>query len=199
MRRGDLRSVKSRRPIDEAHCIVVVWSKNSVESEWVRTEANEGLVRGNLVPVAIETVKPPLAFRMLQTIDVAAPDASASLVGAIAKLLPAPVVPDGLPCVGRGRELERVREAVARAKQGAGSLLLFSGEAGVGKTRMSLEAERIARNAEVLVLRGHCSDGESAAPYEPLLEQIERISRLLGPEAMRQAMGGRTRPRALPS
>jgi tetratricopeptide (TPR) repeat protein len=174
--------------IDEAHCIVVVWSKNSVESEWVRTEANEGLVRGNLVPVAIEAVKPPLAFRMLQTIDIASPEAGANLVSAIAKLLPPPAVTDGLPCVGRGRELERVRDAVGRAKQGTGSLLLFSGEAGVGKTRMALEAERLARGAGVLVLRGHCSDVESAPPYEPLLEQIERISRLLGPDAMRQAM-----------
>ncbi len=177
------------KAIDEASCIVVVWSKNSVESEWVRTEAHEGLTKGNLVPVAIETVKPPLAFRMIQTIDVAAPDATASLVSAIAKLLPVPSAGDGLPCVGRAREFARIGEAVDRARRGEGALMLFSGEAGVGKTRMTLEAERIARAAEMLVLRGHCSDAESAPPYQPLLEQIERLARLVGPEAMRERMG----------
>ncbi len=177
------------KAIDEARCIVVVWSKNSVESEWVRTEANEGLIKGILVPVVIETVRPPLAFRMIQTIDIAAPDAAASLVSAIAKLLPAPSAGDGLPCVGRARELERVGEAVDRAGRGEGDLVLFSGEAGIGKTRMTMEAERLARARDVLVLRGHCSDAESGAPYQPLLEQIERIARLLGPEAMRQRMG----------
>jgi hypothetical protein len=177
------------KAIDEARCIIVVWSKHSIESEWVRTEANEGLVRGNLVPVAIETVRPPLAFRMLQTIDIAAPDANASLVSAIAKLLPAPSAGEGLPCVGRARELERIGAALDRAKRGEGSLLLFSGEAGIGKTRMTAEAERLARSGEVLVLRGHCSDAEGAPPYQPLLEQIERLARLIGPEAMRQRLG----------
>ena len=175
--------------IDEAHCIVVVWSHNSVESEWVRTEANEGLVKGNLVPVSIEEVKPPLAFRRIQTIDFTAPGASASLVTAIAKLLPTPVAGDGLPCVGRARELERIGEAIEKTKRGEGAFLLFSGEAGVGKTRMTLEAERAARGDGLLVLRGHCSDMDSAPPYQPLLEQIERIARLLGPDAMRQSMG----------
>ena len=177
------------KAIEEASCIVVVWSKNSVESEWVRIEAHEGLTKGNLVPVAIEAVKPPLAFRMTQTIDLAAPDATASLVSAIAKLLPAPLAGAGLPCVGRASELGRVDEAIDRAKRGEGALMLFAGEAGVGKTRMTLEAERVARSADVLVLRGHCSDADSAPPYQPLLEQIERLARLIGPEAMRERMG----------
>src|SRR5580698_11105586 len=125
------------KAIDEARCIVVVWSKTSVESEWVRTEANEGLVKGILVPVAIETVRPPLAFRMLQTIDIAASGAVGALVSAIAKFLPPPAAGEGLPCVGRVREIERSREAVGRAGRKEGSLLLFSGEAGVGKTRMT--------------------------------------------------------------
>jgi tetratricopeptide (TPR) repeat protein len=177
------------RAIDEAHCIVVVWSHNSVESEWVRTEANEGLIKGNLVPVAIEAIKPPLAFRRIQTIDFTAPDASASLVTAIAKLLPATASSEGLPCVGRTREIGRLGEAIERARGGDGGLLLFSGEAGVGKTRMTLEAERMARDAGLLVLRGHCPDVDSAPPYQPLLEQIERLARLIGPEVMRQRLG----------
>ena len=44
-----------------------VWSAHSVNSDWVRTEAHEGLDRGVLVPVSIDDVKPPLAFRRTQT------------------------------------------------------------------------------------------------------------------------------------
>ena len=156
----------------------------------MRIEANEGLTKGNLVPVAFEAVRPPLAFRMIQTIDIAAPDAEASLVSAIAKLLPAPLTGAGLPCVGRASELGRIDEALERARRGLGQLLLFSGEAGVGKTRMTLEAERIARGSDVLVLRRPLVGRRPPPPpYQPLLEQIERLARLIGPEAMRERMG----------
>ena len=54
------------RAIAEAGCIVVVWSVNSVESEWVRAEVEEGARRGLLVPVMIDDVLPPLAHRRRQ-------------------------------------------------------------------------------------------------------------------------------------
>jgi hypothetical protein len=50
--------------------VVVVWSNDSVRSEWVINEANEGLQKGALVPVCIDDVRPPLAFRRRQTIRV---------------------------------------------------------------------------------------------------------------------------------
>ena len=53
--------------LDSAKCMLVVWSEKSVASRWVRTEASEGLERNILVPVFIEDVKPPLAFRHIQT------------------------------------------------------------------------------------------------------------------------------------
>ena len=53
--------------LDSAKCMLVVWSKKSAASRWVRTEASEGLERNILVPVFIEDVKPPLAFRHIQT------------------------------------------------------------------------------------------------------------------------------------
>lgn len=53
--------------IDAASCVVVVWSQNSVASDWVATEAGEGLERRILVPVQIEDVKPPLIYRRLHT------------------------------------------------------------------------------------------------------------------------------------
>jgi hypothetical protein len=51
--------------LDEAKCVVVLWSTISVASEWVRNEASEGKRREILVPVFIEPVEAPLAFRLL--------------------------------------------------------------------------------------------------------------------------------------
>ncbi len=52
--------------LDEARCVVVVWSQSSVQSEWVKVEADEGMNRRILVPVLIEEARIPLAFRRIQ-------------------------------------------------------------------------------------------------------------------------------------
>ena len=59
--------------IDEAlkaaDAVVVLWSKYSVESAWVRDEAAAGRDSGRLVPVSLDDTDPPLGFRQFQTID----------------------------------------------------------------------------------------------------------------------------------
>lgn len=52
-----------------ARCVVVLWSKFSATSDWVKTEAAEGLARKILVPVRTEEINLPLEFRRLQTVD----------------------------------------------------------------------------------------------------------------------------------
>jgi hypothetical protein len=52
-----------------AKCIIVIWSKNSITSRWVKNEAAEGAERSILVPVLIDKVTIPLAFRGLQAIE----------------------------------------------------------------------------------------------------------------------------------
>lgn len=49
-----------------ASCVLVVWSTASVESDWVREEADEGLRREILVPVQIDSCQIPLGFRRVQ-------------------------------------------------------------------------------------------------------------------------------------
>jgi TIR domain len=48
------------------NCVVVLWSATSIHKHWVKNEASEAMARGILVPVLIEDVKPPLAFRQIQ-------------------------------------------------------------------------------------------------------------------------------------
>jgi TIR domain/PDZ domain len=55
--------------IGAASCMIVMWSRASVLSEWVRTEASEGKRRGILVPVFLDAVPAPLAFRLLEGAD----------------------------------------------------------------------------------------------------------------------------------
>jgi len=50
----------------DARCVVVAWSKTSIESEWVQEEADEGRERGILHPILIDDVRPPLGFRAIQ-------------------------------------------------------------------------------------------------------------------------------------
>ena len=76
--------------LDAAKCVVVVWSQDSVQSDWVRAEANEGLSRGILVPVLIDDTRPPLIFRSLQNLEYRLGDAAVlgSLVDAVDKIVP---------------------------------------------------------------------------------------------------------------
>jgi YD repeat-containing protein len=55
--------------LETATSVVVLWSKHSVVSEWVKNEAQVAVERGTLVPALIDAVKPPLEFRRKQTVD----------------------------------------------------------------------------------------------------------------------------------
>jgi formylglycine-generating enzyme required for sulfatase activity len=53
--------------LEAARCVIVVWSRASVASGWVRAEAEEGRQRDILVPVILDDgVRIPLGFRPIQ-------------------------------------------------------------------------------------------------------------------------------------
>jgi outer membrane protein OmpA-like peptidoglycan-associated protein len=55
--------------IENSKCVIVLWSKQSITSEWVHEEASEGKKRNILIPLRIEDVEIPLGFRIRQTAD----------------------------------------------------------------------------------------------------------------------------------
>lgn len=57
------------RALTAAACVIVVWTRNSVASEWVVNEASDARKRSRLVPVLLDAVTPPLEFRHLQAAD----------------------------------------------------------------------------------------------------------------------------------
>jgi len=54
------------RQIEDARALLVLWSKDSVESDWVRNEARTGKVRDRLVAVQIDQCELPLEFHSIQ-------------------------------------------------------------------------------------------------------------------------------------
>ena len=56
-----------KEAMDEAKCIIVLWSKESVKSDWVQNEASEGARRKILVPMLIDDVEIPFEFRRIQS------------------------------------------------------------------------------------------------------------------------------------
>lgn len=55
--------------IERAKCAIVLWSKTSVKSKWVKTEASEAEARDVLVPARIDETALPLEFKRIQTAD----------------------------------------------------------------------------------------------------------------------------------
>ena len=51
--------------IDQAKCVIVIWSQSSVGSKWVYAEATEADSQGKLVPVTIEQCRPKPPFNVL--------------------------------------------------------------------------------------------------------------------------------------
>jgi DNA-binding CsgD family transcriptional regulator len=71
--------------------------------------------------------------------------------------------------LGRTNELAQLVSAMQRARGGAGGIVLVSGDAGVGKTRLIAELAR--READALVLGGAAGQSGSA-PYGPVVAAL---------------------------
>ena len=102
------------RALSESKCVIVLWSSASVVSEWVKSEASEAKRRNILVPVFIEAVDAPLAFRLLNGADMSDWQAGTAhaefdkLVGRVAELLGAAQVTTASETSARQRP--RVRD-----------------------------------------------------------------------------------------
>ncbi|HEU0310274.1 MAG TPA: TIR domain-containing protein [Sphingomicrobium sp.] len=54
--------------LEAADAVIVLWSKASVESDWVRDEAAQARDRQRLIPLSIDGTRPPLGFGQYQVI-----------------------------------------------------------------------------------------------------------------------------------
>lgn len=91
-----------------------------------------------------------------------------------------------LPLAGRTEELEIVRRAADQVRQGHGQVLLISGEAGMGKTRLMLEARK--KHLSWFVQRAaHCQVYSEAVSYYPFQCWLQEFFKLEPSERETQA------------
>jgi hypothetical protein len=153
--------------LDAARCIVVLWSRHSISSNWVKAEASEGARRGILHPVLIENVRLPLEFRRLQTANLidwqrgTAHGEFDQLIGGIASTLRTPtgLLREARAALGRGdcaQCLEILLE-IADAAEAAG----LGGE--VAELRRTAEAAQDeARRGELRRQRARAEEQRAA-------------------------------------
>jgi DNA-binding SARP family transcriptional activator/predicted ATPase len=86
--------------------------------------------------------------------------------------------------VGREQELSLLHRCWQDARDGQGGLMLISGEAGVGKTRLLEEFANRLRWQGARVLWGRCYEFERVLPYQPLAEALRTAVPILSPDEL---------------
>lgn len=84
-----------------------------------------------------------------------------------------------LPFVGREEEIAWLAERVTASGEGEPSVVIVSGEAGIGKTRLLTELTSSSACAEFVVARGRCLE-DLRIPYRPLAEALSSWLLALG-------------------
>jgi len=106
-----------------ANCMVILWSEESVKSEWVRTEASEGKRRKILIPVLIEDVTPPFAFRLIEAAKLIDWDGTVPnpefdlLLGSVSRMLRKVPAPETIQKKGDREEEERKKTEIKKQEE----------------------------------------------------------------------------------
>lgn len=95
----------------------------------------------------------------------------------------------GQPLVGRGDELRTIEAALAHVSTGGSRLIEFSGEAGLGKTRIVAAAVERGLDAGFAVLVGRCFEGEGQPPFWPWAQAIRVLLRRYPVDVVRSWLG----------
>src|SRR5215475_8186677 len=80
------------------------------------------------------------------------------------------------PFVGRENEKRELLEALDQAKAGRGSLILISGQPGIGKSRLAEEAVSAAISRGFEVATGACWEAGGASAYWPWTQIVRHCA-----------------------
>jgi oligopeptide transport system substrate-binding protein len=89
-----------------------------------------------------------------------------------------------IPLIGRDQELGSLHQRWRGTRDGQGGLVLISGEAGVGKTRLVEAFADQLRWQGVRVLSGRCYEFGRALPYQPFAEALRAGLTTLAPDQL---------------
>jgi DNA-binding CsgD family transcriptional regulator len=74
--------------------------------------------------------------------------------------------------IGHRAELGALRQLVDQVRTSRERCVLIAGEAGVGKSRLAVEAKAYVTEHGFLILQGSCFPQDSACPYAPLIDLL---------------------------
>lgn len=157
--------------LQTADAVLVLWSKQSIDSDWVRDEAAQGRDRHRLVPLSLGGIMPPLGFRQIQMIDLTGwrGRADAPQIEAIERAIAAAI---GQPLPPR-RAAPRFTRRGAMAGGGVVAVAIAGGGALVG-WRMGLFDGGSAqpRSIAVLPFKNFGGDPDQADLADGLTDEI---------------------------
>ena len=84
-----------------------------------------------------------------------------------------------LPFVGRGDEFAWLMGQSEVVRAGNGGLTLLQGAAGSGKTYLAEALLRFVATTEALLLRTRCQDFTHVVPYQPVIDLLRTVSKLV--------------------
>jgi DNA-binding CsgD family transcriptional regulator/tetratricopeptide (TPR) repeat protein len=95
--------------------------------------------------------------------------------------------------VGRSAELAALQACIQAPTRGQGSVVLLSGEAGIGKSRLVAELQRSAEAPGFQLLSGQCFPADRSCPYAPLLDLVRTFLAPLSPAQITTVLGSSAR------
>ncbi|MEV7013220.1 BTAD domain-containing putative transcriptional regulator [Streptosporangium sp. NPDC051022] len=94
--------------------------------------------------------------------------------------------------VARQAQMRRIGERLAGVRRGRGGVLLVTGEAGVGKTRLAQAAAEEAAARGLAVAWGRCAEDTGAPAFWPWLQVLRDLEGAVGTVGAVGAVGART-------
>ncbi len=95
--------------------------------------------------------------------------------------------------IGRSAELTALQECIEAATRAQGGVVLLSGEAGIGKSRLVAELRRFASAQDFQLLGGQCFPTDRSCPYAPLFDLLGAFLAPLSPSQITTALGAPAR------
>src|SRR5215813_10403351 len=95
--------------------------------------------------------------------------------------------------IGRNTELTALQNCLEAAVRGQGGIVILSGEAGIGKSRLVAEMRRSTEAVDFQLLSGQCFPTDRAFPYAPLLDLLDTFLAPLSPSQIVTVLGSSTR------
>lgn len=110
---------------------------------------------------------------------------------AVAEPAPAPLSSGQPELVGRSDEVARLVGAWERTVSRHGSVLLITGEAGIGKTRLADEALQLAQRTGGLGVKARCYEVERSLFLQPIVEALAWLVEHLPARTLREVVPDR--------